>query len=90
MEFLPSVEKYFGEVDKVDFEEDNIPQYVYEFENNFEYLTQNFNLVNGQQTIEFDVPAEKVGEIFKIKAEAKMTQIKIMLMLFLAIISGTL
>jgi hypothetical protein len=28
-----SNEKYFGEVDKVDFEEDNIPQYVYEFEN---------------------------------------------------------
>lgn len=25
-------EKYYGEIDEVDFEEDNIPQYVYEFD----------------------------------------------------------
>jgi hypothetical protein len=25
-------EKYYGEVDELDFEEDNIPQYVYEFD----------------------------------------------------------
>ncbi len=25
-------EKYYGEIDKLDFEDDNIPQYVYEFD----------------------------------------------------------
>jgi hypothetical protein len=25
-------EKYYGEIDEADFEEDNIPQYIYEFE----------------------------------------------------------